>query len=69
MGLTTLETRRERGDLIALFRMQEGLEKVGREDLVGHDRIEARGNSKKLRKSACREDIKKYSFPYRSISA
>ncbi len=71
LGLTTLETRRERGDLIALYRMQEGLEKVDREDLrsVVRDKMETRGNSKKLKKSICRRDIKKYSFPYRSITA
>ncbi len=41
LGLTTLE-RIERGDLIALYRMQEGLEKVDREDLVVRDRMETR---------------------------
>ncbi len=29
---------------------------------------ETRGNSKKLKKRACRRDVKKYSFPYRSIA-
>ncbi len=67
-GLTTLE-RRERLDLIALYRMQEGLEKLDREDLVVRDIIETRGNSKKLKKSVCRRDIQIHSFPYRSISA
>ncbi len=68
LGLTTLE-RRERGDLVALYRMQEGLEKLDREVLVVCDRMETRGNSKKLKKGICRRDIKKYSFPYRSITA
>jgi len=69
LGLTTLEKRRERGDLIALYRIQEGLEKLDRDDLVVRDRSVTRGNSKKLKKSVCRRDIKKYSFPYRSITA
>ncbi len=68
LGLTTLERRRERGDLTALYRMPEGLEKLDREDLVVCDRIETRGSSKKLKKSICRRDIKKYSFTYRSIT-
>ncbi len=43
------------------------MEKLDREDLVVRDRSETRGNSEKLKKSACRKDIKKYSFPTRSI--
>ncbi len=46
--------------------MQEGLEKLDRGDLVVLDKSGTRGNSKKLKKSVCRRDIKKYSFPYRS---
>ena len=69
LGLITLEKRRERGDLIALYRIQEGLEKIDREDLVVRDGMETRGNSKKLKRSVCRRNIKKYSFPYRSIPA
>ena len=68
LGLETLEQRRERGDLIALYRIQEGLEKLDREDLVEHEGRETRGNSKKLKKGVCRRDIKKFSFPYRSIA-
>ena len=68
LGLTTLEERRERGDLIALYRMQEGMEKLDREDLILQDRTVTRGNSKKLKKSVCKRDIKKYSFPQRSVS-
>ncbi len=45
LGLTTLERRRERGDLIALYRIQEGLQKLDREDLVVCDRSETRGNT------------------------
>ncbi len=45
------------------------MKKLDREDLVVRDRMETRGNSKKLKKSICRRVIKKYSFPYRSIIA
>ncbi len=68
LGLEMLERRRERGDLIALYRIQEGLEKLDREDLVQHDVRETRGNSKKLKKGICRRDVKKFSFPYRSVA-
>ncbi len=67
LGLETLEQRRKQ-DLIALYRIQEGLEKLDREDLVEHDERETRGNSKKLKKGICRRDVKKFSFPYRSIA-
>lgn len=66
MGLITLE-RIERGDLIALYWIQGGLERLDREDLVVGDRSETRGNSKKL-KNVCRKDIKKYNCPQRSLT-
>ncbi len=68
LGLETLEQRRGKGDLIALYRIQERLEKLGREDLVECKGRETRGKSKKLKKSVCRRDVKKYSFTYRSIA-
>ena len=67
LGLTTLERRRERGDLIALYRIMEGLEKMDRDDLVVQDESNTRGHGRKIRVSACRRDIKKYSFPHRCV--
>ncbi len=68
LDLTTLERRRERGDLIMIYRLQEGMENLDREDLMVCDYCGIRGNSKKLKKISCRRDVKKYSFPHRSIS-
>ncbi len=68
MDLTTLETRRERGDLIMMYRLQEGLENLDGKDLVVSDDCGTKGNSKKLKKISYRRDVKKYSFPHRSIS-
>ncbi len=67
LGLTTLEKRRERGDLIALYRILRGLENINSDDLVVWDLGNTRGHGKKLKISACRRDIKKFSFPHRSI--
>ncbi len=67
MDLTTLESRRERGDLIK-YRLQEGLENLDREDLVVHDDGGTRGNSKKLKKISYRRDVYKYSFPHRNVT-
>ncbi len=67
LDLTTLERRRERGDLIMMYRLQEGFENLDKEDLMVHDDGGTRGNSKKL-KISYRRDVKKYSFPHRSIT-
>ena len=67
LNLTTLEERRERGDLIAVFRAMKGLEKVDRDDLFVWNRRSTRAHGMKLRKTRCLRDIKKYSFPYRII--
>ncbi len=68
LDLTTLERRRERGDLIMMYRLQESLETWDREDLMVRDESVTRGNSKKLKKISYRRDVKKYSFPHRNIT-
>ena len=67
LNLPSLEERRERGDLITLYRILSGLEKLDRNDLVVRDSGVTRGHGKKLKKAACRRDIKKNSFPQRSV--
>ncbi len=37
LDLTTLERRRERGELIMMYRLQEGFENLDREDLMVRD--------------------------------
>ncbi len=67
LDLTTLERRRERGDLVMMYILQKGLENLDREDLMVRDGSGSRGNSKKLKKFDYRRDVKKYSFSHRSI--
>ena len=67
LGLTTLEQRRERGDLIMVYRIMKGVVHLDREDLINWDIRDTRGHGKKLKKSTCRRDIKKHSFPQRCI--
>ena len=50
MGLTTLENRRERGDLINIYKMLHGMDKTG-EDLIKRDTGITRGHEKKLKRS------------------
>ena len=66
MALTTLESRRERGDLINVYKMVHGMDKSGM-DLIKLDTRVSRGHGKKLKKESCRRDRKKYSFPHRTV--
>ena len=68
LGLLTLESRRERGDLISVYKMVNGMDRIG-EDLLTLDNGSTRGHSKKLKKERCVRDIKKYSFPHRVVDA
>ena len=67
LGLPTLQQRRERGDLIAIYRVSKGKDRVDNEYLFMWDSRDTRGHSMKLKKTACRRDVKKHSFPNRSI--
>lgn len=67
LGLTTLEKRRERGDMIMLYKCTRGIERIDRENFIVRDEGRTRGHSYKLKKGRCKGDVRKYSFPYRSI--
>ena len=67
LQLPTLEKRQERGDMIALYRLVNGMEQLDREDLLVFSERDTRGHGRKLRSTTCRRDVKKFSFPHRSI--
>ena len=70
MHLTTLKKRRERDDLITIYKLMNNLEETNREDLILRRKREARnfrGHKKILHKGICLKDTKKYNFPQRSI--
>ena len=52
-----------------MYRASEGFEKIDREDLFVWDNRNTMGHEKKLKRTTCKRDIKKYSCPYRSIEA
>ena len=67
-GLTTLETRRLRGDQIEVFKILNGYENIDML-MIGYDMFfslkknsRPRGHDVKLVKDQCRLDIRKYSF-------
>ena len=65
MGLQTLEARRERGDMIMMYKCVRGIEKIDREDFIVRDDGRTRGHEFKLKRTRCTGDVKKYSFPNR----
>ena len=67
LELPTLEQRRERGDLLTVFRIMKDMEVLDREDLLKWETRNTRGHGRKLRKENCRRDLKKNSFPHRVV--
>ena len=69
LNLTTLENRRIRGDLIQVFRIIKGFDKVAADNLfsVSHS-SRTRGHTLKLAKSKVRLDSRKYFFTQRVVT-
>jgi len=71
LGLTSLEKRRSRGDLIETFKIIRGFEKVNslqffKTSDTGHN---CRGHSLKLEVTSCRTDIRKFCFSRRVVQS
>ena len=68
-GLTTLETRKLRGNQIELFKTLNGYENIKRNIvfLVKEER-RSRGHGVTLAKKQCRLDIRKFSFSQRTVN-
>ena len=68
-GLTTLETRRLRGDQIEVFKILNGYENIDRNMFFSLKKdSRTRGHEVKLVKDQCRLDIRKHSFSQRAIN-
>jgi len=67
LKLTTLETRRLRGDLIEVFKMFKGFDNLDPLLFFELNTAPTRGHSLKLVKPRCRLDVRKYSFAHRVI--
>ena len=68
-GLTTLETRRLRGDQIEVFKILNGYENIDRNMFFSLKKdSRTRGHEVKLVKYQCRLDIRKHSFSQRTIN-
>ena len=68
-GLTTLETRRLRGDQIYVFRILNGYENIDRNVFFSRKKdSRTRGHEVTLVKDRCKLDVRKYSFSQRTIN-
>ena len=68
-GLTTLETRRLRGDQIEVIKILNGYENIDRNMFFSLKKdSRTRGHEVKLVKDQCRLDIRKHSFSQRTIN-
>ena len=68
-GLTTLETRRLRGDQIEVFKIMNGYENIDRNMFFSLKKdSRTRGHEVILVKDQCRLDIRKHSFSQRTIN-
>ena len=68
-GLTTLESRRLRGDQIEVFKILNGYENIDRNMFFRLKKdSRTRGHEVKLVKDQCRLDIRKYSFSQRTVN-
>jgi hypothetical protein len=68
-GLTTLEERRNRGDLIEVFKILKGFDKVNYKHFFQlAENSKTRGNKYKLSKSRSRLDIRKHFFSQRVVN-
>ena len=67
LHLTTLETRRLRGDLIEVFKICKGLDFVEPSLFFTFSTAPTRGHTLKLVKPRCHLDIRKFSFAHRVV--
>ena len=70
LGITTLRRRRERGDLIGVYRLMSGKKNVEKTQFFRQARCEynLRGHSLRVGKKRSRLDIRKYSFSQRVVN-
>jgi ribonuclease P/MRP protein subunit RPP40 len=62
LDMTTLETRRVRGNLIEVFKIMKGMDDVNMKQFFTIEKGCTRGRELKLFKPSCRLDCRKYAF-------
>lgn len=68
-GLTTLENRRDRGDMIEVFKLAKGITKMNKDKLLHFDTsARTRGHTFKLQKTRPRLEVRKNFFSHRVVN-
>ena len=67
LDLPTLEQRRERGDMITVFKFMKGFDKVNCKNYFERNHDKTRGHSWKIKKRKVRRDNRKYFFSNRVV--
>ncbi|KAK8729364.1 hypothetical protein OTU49_008790, partial [Cherax quadricarinatus] len=67
IGLTTLEDRRVRGDMITTYKILRGIDKVNRDRMFQRRDTETRGHNWKLKTQTSHRDVRKYFFSHRVV--
>jgi ribonuclease P/MRP protein subunit RPP40 len=69
LGMTTLETRRVRGDIIEVFKILKGFDEVNSSKFFELADTRCRGNSLKLHKERFNRNLGKFTFSNRIVNA
>ena len=67
IGLTTLEKRHNRADLLEVYKIMTGKEGLDKNKLFNLNERESRGHQFKIVKKQVRLDVRKYSFSNRIV--
>jgi hypothetical protein len=67
LGLSSLQYRRLRADMIETYKILNNIDKVQYEQILPLNQTTTRGHSKKLYKKNCRTNVRKYSFSQRVV--
>ncbi len=67
LGLPKLEYRRARADIIEVYRLRHGLDKISTDILITRTNTNTRGNTQKLFKPRARLNTRKNAFSHRVV--
>ena len=67
LGLPTLQSRRERGDMITVYRFLKGFDRINSQQFCECGRSRTRGHNMKIRKGVARRDVRKHFFSHRVV--